>query len=220
MEKTGMKQIYEATGNDLGGKKVDTAFENHMKLVLGGKVIETAKDTSAEPWLNFMTVFQQRKKGVDPKKPRLSIEVPYFLHNVVSSVTGGQAVQNIIGKDGKHGVTFTKGNSYLYFNSEATTSLFEGSVSGIVKLLKNLLKRKRLANVLTVLMVGGYSECQILQEEVKETVKEMCQDKVRVIVPPNSSLCVLRGAVAFGHNPAVITTRVARMSYGIVKAVP
>jgi molecular chaperone DnaK (HSP70) len=128
---------------------------------------------------------------VDPQNPRLSTEVPYFLHNVVSCVTGGQDLLSIISKDGKHGVTYSKMQLTLYFSSEAITSLCEGSVSGIVKLLKTLLKRKRLANVSTVLMVGGYSECKILQEKVKEAVKKRCQDKVRVIVPENSSLCVI-----------------------------
>ena len=39
--------------------------------------------------------------------------------------------------------------------------------------------------------------------------------KLRVIIPPESSLAVVMGAVLFGHNPTTIVSRRSRYSYGV-----
>lgn len=62
----------------------------------------------------------------------------------------------------------------------------------------------------TILMVGGFSESNMLQEAVRNSFPSQ-----RVIVPEDAGSAVLMGAVIFGHQPSAITSRVSRYTYGL-----
>ncbi|CAC5406610.1 unnamed protein product [Mytilus coruscus] len=61
-----------------------------------------------------------------------------------------------------------------------------------------------------VLMVGGFSECQLMQSAVRKAFPDQ-----RIIIPDEAGLSVLKGAVLFGHKPDYIQSRVMRCSYGV-----
>ena len=61
-------------------------------------------------------------------------------------------------------------------------------------------------------MVGGFSESALVQQAMRERFET--NDR-KVLVPVESELCVLKGAVIFGHQPKCIRARVLRYSYGI-----
>jgi hypothetical protein len=58
--------------------------------------------------------------------------------------------------------------------------------------------------------VGGFAESGIVQETIKSKFSNM-----RVIIPFDAGLAVLKGAVIFGHAPMVVTSRVCRRTYGM-----
>jgi molecular chaperone DnaK (HSP70) len=61
-----------------------------------------------------------------------------------------------------------------------------------------------------VLLVGGFAESKIVQDRIKEAF-----DDKKIIIPGESGLVVLKGAVLFGHNPKVIKSRVSKYTYGV-----
>ncbi|ELT93846.1 hypothetical protein CAPTEDRAFT_208519 [Capitella teleta] len=98
----------------------------------------------------------------------------------------------------------------LIIDHDIIQDLFRNPVQEIVNHMRKLMRLPQLKNVSTILMVGGFSESPILQAAVKEAFGK----RVKVLIPDDASLCVLHGAVAFGHNPNIVTSRVARMTYG------
>ena len=50
----------------------------------------------------------------------------------------------------------------------------------------------------------------MLQEAVREAFSEL-----KVIVPQDAGLAVLKGAVLYGHEPKTISARVCKYTYGI-----
>jgi len=66
-----------------------------------------------------------------------------------------------------------------------------------------------------VLLVGGFANSRIVIEEMRRVFGD---DKV--IVPENSELCVVKGAVLFGWNQYIIRSRKSRYSYGFCVNVP
>ena len=60
-------------------------------------------------------------------------------------------------------------------------------------------------------MVGGFSECQMLQEEMKTHFE---RNGLEVLAPSEAQLAIIKGAVLFGHLPQEINQRVAAYSYG------
>ncbi|KAH3833631.1 hypothetical protein DPMN_106943 [Dreissena polymorpha] len=59
-------------------------------------------------------------------------------------------------------------------------------------------------------MVGGYSESMLLQDTIKQQFPHL-----KILVPPEAGLAVLKGAVIYGHCPSAIKERVSKYTYGI-----
>lgn len=90
-------------------------------------------------------------------------------------------------------------------------NFFSLACVGIVDHVRVLLLEKlKHHKIDTILMVGGFSESPILQKRIREEFPDH-----RVVVPNEAGLAVLKGAVLFGHNPNIISERVAKYSYGI-----
>ena len=66
-------------------------------------------------------------------------------------------------------------------------------------------------------MVGGFSECKVLQEAMN---KEFAKHGLKIHVSNSAQLAVMKGAVVFGHTPTKVATRIARRSYGSLCSVP
>ncbi|CAG2215186.1 unnamed protein product [Mytilus edulis] len=60
-------------------------------------------------------------------------------------------------------------------------------------------------------MVGGFSECELLQDAVRAKIGA----PRKLIIPEEAGLAVLKGAVLFGHQPRVVSQRISRVTYGI-----
>ena len=84
------------------------------------------------------------------------------------------------------------------------------AIQGITHHLEKLFQDKKLSKVEKILMVGGFSECDIVQNAIKRAFP-----KKKVIVPHEAGLIVLKGAVFFGYLPESISIRVSRYTYGI-----
>ena len=61
-------------------------------------------------------------------------------------------------------------------------------------------------------MVGGFSESTFLQKAVKSQFENhLC----KILVPQDTQLAVIKGAVLFGHFQEQVVTRIAQRTYGI-----
>ncbi|KAH3773902.1 hypothetical protein DPMN_175273 [Dreissena polymorpha] len=65
-----------------------------------------------------------------------------------------------------------------------------------------------------VVLVGGFAESGIVQQNVAATIKETFPD-VKVVVPTSPFRAVLTGAVLFGHNTFIFKSRISRATYGV-----
>ena len=102
-------------------------------------------------------------------------------------------------------------NEYLCISPKIMeVKLFAPVLSDIRDHLKRLQERTKALNIKTMLLVGGFADSPILQNEIK---KEFSKD-FQVLVPRNAAIAVVQGAVLFGKNPAKITERVMSTTYG------
>lgn len=108
----------------------------------------------------------------------------------------------------KNKITWT--GDKLRIDFETARALFKDACESASKHLKSLFEVEEVADVPTILMVGGFSESPMLQDAVRNTFPDK-----KVIVPADSGLAVLRGAVIFGHEPNVIQERRCRYTYGV-----
>lgn len=102
-----------------------------------------------------------------------------------------------------------RGRSTVVFPAEIVRGFFKPVLDSICTHVARLVAAHP---VKYIFLVGGFAESQILQEAIKTRFSSANR---HVIVPVRPGLAVLRGAVQFGQNQDVFSTRVARFTYGI-----
>ncbi|CAG2215188.1 unnamed protein product [Mytilus edulis] len=88
--------------------------------------------------------------------------------------------------------------------------LFKSTIDSIIKHVDKLLKHPNLSDLHHIIMVGGFSECELVQTAMRQKFPSK-----KIIIPDEAGLAVLRGAVLFGHQPKIIGKRILRKTYGI-----
>lgn len=74
-------------------------------------------------------------------------------------------------------------------------SFFDPVNEKIVHCIREILSKAEVIETKVILMVGGFSECEIVQDAIRKAFPEC-----RVVVPHQAGLAVLIGAVLFGHS--------------------
>lgn len=87
--------------------------------------------------------------------------------------------------------------------------LFKPCIENIIKHAKSILSGGKSKGVEYLICVGGFSECDYLQQELRDNFPTL-----RVIIPTDAGLAVLKGAVLYGQTPGIVKSRICPFSYG------
>ncbi|XP_060077647.1 heat shock 70 kDa protein 12A-like [Ylistrum balloti] len=212
-----LKELLAATGGAFGGKNVDDAFKSFLEDVVGKDTIEKFKNECMEDFIDIFREFETKKRSVtsdEGKSNKVTMTMPVSLNDVVkkNSPRGQKLTLNDVVPNSIYGneVNFAKKNQKLHISHKEFVKLFKPAVDGIIKHMEGILNQSDFSHVKNILMVGGFSECEILQASIRNKLKQN-----RIIIPEDAGLAVLKGAVLFGHIPRAISGRVARYTYGI-----
>ncbi|KAH3736870.1 heat shock 70 kDa protein 12A-like isoform X2 [Dreissena polymorpha] len=203
-----LKELYKATGGAWGGKMVDNAFLDFIAALIGKDMLKRFKEEHMEDYIDLLRDFEVKKRATDSTSEKLLIlKIPLALIELVNSK--GRSFQQIVQSSQYAKQTILSGDKFR-IDMNIFRSFFKQSVDEIVLHVNQLLKMDEASGVDTILMVGGYSESPMPNESIK---KEFA--RLKVIVPPDAGLAVLKGAVICGHCPNFITQRVAKYIYGV-----
>lgn len=103
----------------------------------------------------------------------------------------------------------------LRIDASLLKKCFEEPVTEVISCVENLLSNWSMRKVSKIILVGGFSESLYVQESFRASFADK-----QIIIPPECGIAVLKGAVLFGHNPSVVTARIARYTYDLDIAVP
>ncbi|XP_045203777.2 heat shock 70 kDa protein 12A-like [Mercenaria mercenaria] len=207
-----IRELYKANGGPWGGTKIDEAFINFLEDVAGVDTIEVFMKDHKEDYLSLFREFEIKKKTFGPDLSagqKITFRLPVSIHETYRITRGGDFRRSLMMKqDLKDQITFT--GDKLRVQPKQVERFFEATCNKIVNHLKDIFSKPQVSGTEAILMVGGFSESVMLQHYIKDNFPEM-----RVIIPEDAGLAVLKGAVIFGHNPRAIVSRVARYTYGI-----
>jgi len=88
-------------------------------------------------------------------------------------------------------------------------ALMEPTIKSTFKHVSGILAKNR--SVSRIILAGNFANSRLLQKEFKALESEI----VRVLVPNTPGEAVMKGAVLFGANPALVPERVSRYTYGV-----
>lgn len=199
-----MKEIYKSTGGAWGGTKVDEGFVKYLKTLFPEDYFQMMTTKHPTQWEKLMSDFETAKRRLSPQ---LQEDVLSFL--VTPGIWDIKFFKSLSS-------TISKGASILKSRLRIPRKVLEriiGDISSKVQdKVKDLLQKDELKGLNFIMMVGGFSNCAILVNDIRKAVKEL---GIPVIVPEEAHLSVLRGAVIFGWTPDIVRIRKSKYTYAI-----
>ncbi|KAJ8298343.1 hypothetical protein KUTeg_024874 [Tegillarca granosa] len=204
-----LRELHKASGGAWGGTQVDESFRQMLVRIVGGPVWNKFCSRHTGDFVDMFREFETKKRNINEATTgKVTMKIP---------VTFAEQFQEETEEDIKEVIEQTNFSGKISWFSDKTRinadlfkNLFEEASQNIVVHLRELLSTKEVKDTKTILMVGGFSESPILQSRIRREFPDM-----RVIIPPDAGLAVLKGAVLFGYDPKTIEERIAKYTYGI-----
>ncbi|XP_052089282.1 heat shock 70 kDa protein 12A-like [Mytilus californianus] len=210
LSKGNLKEICRASGGDCGGISVDNSFYQIFIKLLGAPLLNIMKREDPSAHLDIFRELEAIKRTVDKtNQDKVTMAIPRAILDDICKTHLHEDFAAVIEaspyKD-RMKVRYDK----LRIETDLIKNLFKEASQKIIQRIDEALNDKNAGFVSVILLVGGFSDCKIIQDEIKAKFPKM-----RVIVPEEAGLAVLKGAVLFGHRPEQIVSRIARYTYGV-----
>ncbi|XP_060570707.1 heat shock 70 kDa protein 12B-like [Ruditapes philippinarum] len=180
----------------------------YIVLDAGGPVvISKLKSQYLEDYIYLFREFEIKKRNIIQTTRSMTMRFPASLSDLCLEVEETELSELIRQSRFESKVQVLRDK--LKIDGAVFNEIFEPTVRKIISHVKYLLTTPSVDGCAAILMVGGFSESSVLQTNVKSTFKHL-----KVIVPDDAGLAVLKGAVIFGHKPTTITERICRFTYG------
>lgn len=181
-----------------------------LTQILGEPVIKSMKEKHPDFYLTMVRSFESVKRIIEPKTSGfVNFSITYASLNSVCQTNLGKSVDEVFKNSvlaSKVKLVFDK----IRIEASYTRSLFDETIGNIVLQITEALSDTAAKEIRDILLIGGFSECHLIQEAVKLAFPDY-----RIIVPQGASLAVLKGAVLFGYKQDSISSRITRYTYGV-----
>lgn len=210
------------SSQEWGGTNVDEAYRQFLEDIYGIDVLEIF---NSDPeyfldYLEFWYYFESRKRDsssfIFNHYTKMHLVLPLVLSEIFLKKQRSQRVshENLLN-------SLLKNSKYCYKDITAQTgklrmskdffrSFFNPTIDKLIAHLSLMFSDKLYSDIETILMVGGFSECKLVQEQIKQRFG----NTKRLVFPSEANLSVLKGAVYSGHCKDLISHRGAMFTFG------
>ncbi|XP_078142315.1 heat shock 70 kDa protein 12A-like [Centroberyx gerrardi] len=193
-----LKELYKASGNDLGGQNVDKKFKSFLKEVFSDDLWDEYERSYPSEFQKMMYSFSVLKCVEED----VEISCPFNLAALAQKRQNiemfFQTVQGASWDDGA-----------IKISKEKMRSFFDESLSGITKNLREILKKD--LRIEYIVLVGGYASSVTLRKHINKQFGSQC----KVLCPFKAQEAIVKGAVMFGRHPEVVASRKSAFTYGV-----
>lgn len=205
-----LAELHRGTGGACGATGVDEQFELLLKKIFGKDFVEQFKNKRPAGWVDLMIAFEAKKRTASRNKTNpLNISMPYSFIDYYKKHKGS-SIESAVKKFGNANVKWSS-QGMLRIAPETMKELFDPVINQIIEHIANLASKEDIKGLNFLFLVGGFAESPLLQSAVHEAF----DSKLKVIIPQEVGLTILRGAVLFGMDPTVVRVRRAAMTYGV-----
>ena len=205
-----LKELHRGTGGACGATSIDAEFEKLMKRIFDGEFIEKFKVKRPASWVDLIIAFESKKRTARPgSQTALNISLPYSFidyYKKKKRSTVESAIKKLKNPDVKW-----SSQGMLRIAPAVMEELFKPVLQQILDHVCSILQIPDLANIEHLFLVGGFAESPLLQRAIRDEFK----DRVRVVIPHDVGLTILKGAVLFGLDPTVVRVRRSALTYGV-----
>jgi hypothetical protein len=159
-----------------------------------------------EDYIDMFRDFEIKKRNIAPEKTeKITLRIPISLVEIANEING-RPMKDCIAKS-KYREHLVLTSDKIRIEADVMKGFFGSTLQRILDHVEKLLAKPRVNSCSAIVMVGGFSESPMLQERIQEHFPDM-----KIIIPEEAGLAVLKGAVIFGHNPTTIAERVCKFT--------
>ncbi|XP_063447154.1 heat shock 70 kDa protein 12A-like [Mytilus trossulus] len=209
LENGEVKIIHKECGGPWGGECINQQFVKMLKELFGNEVMKQFKRNNGEDLLQLLRDFEVKKRNYRVEgKESVTIRMPFSLTELFLDIEGSDVATKIA--ISRFNATVRLKRDKLSIAGSLVETFFSETIKMIIDEVVSILKHERCSDVSAIMMAGGFSEADTLQHAIKRQFQSL-----EVFIPLDGSLAVLKGAVIYGHNPSIVSSRVCNYTYGI-----
>ncbi|CAC5400999.1 unnamed protein product [Mytilus coruscus] len=198
-----LKIIHKVCGGSWGGEMVNEKYRIVLTKLVGGPVLKQFKREQGADYNEMMRDFERKKKTYKLNSTEtVNTRFPVSLKDLIADSVDS-SIDSVINESTFKDKISTKRDK-MFIKPDLFQTFFKESCDLTVEEIRSVLNHPRCEDVSAIMMVGGFSESDVLQDAVKKAFPEL-----EVFVPVDGGLSVLKGAVIYGHNPNIVASRVS-----------
>lgn len=197
-----IQEINRAQGGDWGGIYVDEEFKRMLEDIVSKSIIEAFRMKYTGDYIALFRFFEKKKRQTQTGKI-VRFHIPPTLLEIANNIV------KCIADHGLNDAVELKRDK-LQIKVRKFEEFFNKVLDKIVVKVEEMLVSESAKGTKVIIMVGGFSECELLQRRIKESFPSCT-----VVIPEGCGLAVLKGAVLYGHDPDIIAARVVKYTYGV-----
>ncbi|XP_064630076.1 heat shock 70 kDa protein 12A-like isoform X2 [Lineus longissimus] len=209
-----LRELHKATGGPHGSVGVDQEFERLLIRIFGQDFVDQFKCKRPAGFVDLMIAFESRKRAASPfKENPLNVSLPFSFIDYYKKSKGcpvDVAVRRYNEKYNDKDVRWSS-QGMLRLNPETMRRLFQPTLEKIMEAVGRVLNHPDAKGTQYVFLVGGFAESPILQHALRKEFGHI----VKLIIPQDMGLTILKGAVLFGLDPTIVSLRKSRLTYGV-----
>ena len=194
-----LKELCRVSGDDCGGTSVDDRFLKILEEIAREKVISEFKEKDPLSYLDLVREFEALKLRVRTEnKTKVNLSFPFVAIDGKCKKFGGKSLQSGIDSSSYVDEIVMSGDN-MRFSADLIIKLFTPTIDSTITLMTNTVSNRSLNgvsnSVSNIVMVGGFSECPMMQDAVYKAFPDN-----QIKIPVKAGLSVLKEAVLFGHQ--------------------
>lgn len=191
--------IEKVSHGDLGGTTVNRTFKSALEEIFTKEMIEGYCHEFTKDYIELFREFENKKRECRERNDSDSFITFKFPVSFTEKCyeTFDTDIVTLFNKS-RFGDKMRLKSDKIAIDFPMFKTFFQPACDEIVRHVKKMLQFSTVKDVEMILMVGGFSESDILQNVIRGAFPN-CQ----VLVPKEAGLAVLRGAVSFGYSPSI-----------------
>lgn len=167
------------------------------------------KEEAMADYIDLERELETIKRTIKPSsKGTITMKIPVILSEIYEEEENEKVKEAIDQSAFKGKITWRADK--MKIDVDIFKGFFHACSDKLVSHIKELMKHQEVKDVNIFLMVGGFSESEMMINAIETNFPN-----AKVVVPEDAGLTVVKGAVIFGHMPTKIAARVSKYTYGI-----